>query len=154
MARRIAPAQQPAPDSPFASQAAEARTAQVAAPSLPGGASGILPNASTKIHFAGEVAAFAGRSEESQDAPKPRRFVVFDCPKPPAGPQGFRVLLGGCVSYMMDGKIVDTNAYDVEMLETQGVKLRELDLEVPKNKGKKAPKAKEPEDPADASVEG
>lgn len=125
MARRVPPQVPAATTSPFPA----AEVAPVPAPSMPGGAPGLLPGAATKIHFPGVAEFAAGRSEEAPDAPKAKRFVVYDCPKPAAGPQGYRVLLGSCISFMVDGKVVDTNAYDIDLLKAQGVKLRELDEE-------------------------
>lgn len=129
MARRLPPggASAAALSTPFASQAENAAHVAVPSPSLPGGAAGVLPGATTKIHFPGEANPGAHVGPDPEDAPKVERFRVVDCPKPPGGPHGFRVLLNGMISYMADGKVVDTNCYDVDMLRRQGVKLQPIE---------------------------
>lgn len=122
MTRRIAPSAS-APVTP----GAPVMTAQPVAPSMPGGAVGVLPGASSKIHFPGVPSSFAAAGPAPEgEIPKVARYVVFDCPKPPGAPAGFRVNLNGVLSYMQDGKQVDGNSYDIAGLERQGVKLKHL----------------------------
>ncbi len=122
MTRRIAPAGT-APQAP----GTPVMTAQPLAPSFPGGALGVLPGASSKIHFPGVSESHAAAGPEPEgEIPKIARYEVYDCPKPPHGTTGFRVNMNGCLSYMVDGKQVDGNSYDIEALKRQGVKLKHI----------------------------
>ena len=48
-------------------------------------------------------------------------------PKPPNGaPAGYKIVLNGSLSYLVDGKVIDSNMYAVEALKAQGVKLRHV----------------------------
>jgi hypothetical protein len=80
---------------------------------------------SSKIHFGkpeGEAATVPPTAEPKKIA----RYQVVGCPKPPNAQQGYRVVLGGSISFFADGKIVDENIYDVEALQRQGVKLEKI----------------------------
>lgn len=124
MTRRIPPANGQAPAAPDANIV----TGQ---PMMPGGASGIHPDAATKINFPGVPTSFAKASPEQPEGapeiPKVGVYVVKDCPKPAGGPVGYRVLLNGVISFFPDGKRITTTTYDVEALKRQGVKLDHLE---------------------------
>lgn len=131
MARRVAPTQNTAaPHSMPTSSPAGAVLAPV-----PGGASGILPagasrieGASTKIHFAGVAESAADPGPVPDEVLKVKRYEVVDAPRRgPGEPEGYRVLIGGVLGWIRDGKVVDHTMYDIEGLKQQGVKLRELE---------------------------
>jgi hypothetical protein len=90
---------------------------------LPGGAPGLPPDASTKIHQPGETSGSAAPPEDVPQLLSKRYKVKND---PPAGKPGFPVLYDGCLTHLPKGKIVDAGAYDIGLLERQGVELEEM----------------------------
>lgn len=123
MARRVPPAD-PALTTTGAQPAIASMTPT---PALPGGTSGVIETASSTIHFPGVPTSSAAPSPEPiGEIPKLARYEVVDCPKPPGGTHGFRVMVNGCLGYLTDGKVVDANTYDIDALKRQGVKLRHL----------------------------
>lgn len=97
--------------------------AQPSAEGIPGGASGIIPDAASTVTNPAEAVA---QAEIPADAPavEVKRFRVMN--DPPAGKTGFPVLLDGCFTHLPKGKIVSEAAYDVEKLRDQGVVLEQF----------------------------
>lgn len=122
MARRVPPQQaQAAPDGTLPPM-----NTQVPAPAMPGGSFGMIPEASKTIRMPGPDAYAAPSPAPVGEVPKIARYVIEDCPKPPNGTPGYRVVLNGCLAFLADGKTVDGTTYDIDMLRRQGVKLRHL----------------------------
>lgn len=85
-----------------------------------GGASGIIENAETRIHYAGEATSSARQVEPNPEAPPPpvpRRWRVT---------QDRPVVLDGARTYMRAGKEVDDLNYNVDQLRQQGVPMEEI----------------------------
>lgn len=120
MARRV-PEQNP--EQTASAPEAQTPEAQPSAEGIPGGASGIIADASSTIV---DPTAPSARAEVPEDAPviEVKRYRVMN--DPPAGKTGFPVLLDGCLTHLPKGKIVSEAAYDVAKLESQGVILQPL----------------------------
>lgn len=97
--------------------------AQPSAEGIPGGAAGIIPDASATVTNPAEAVA---QAEIPEDAPvvEVKRYRVMN--DPPAGKTGFPVLLDGCLTHLPKGKIVSEAAYDIERLKDQGVVLEQF----------------------------
>jgi hypothetical protein len=92
---------------------------------LPGGAAGVIPEASQKIHFAGETEGGPGAPPtEASIAVRPTRYRV-DGPGPNRDGT-WPCLYGGLRIDLKPGKVFDTASYDVEKIRAQGVKVTEL----------------------------
>jgi hypothetical protein len=89
-----------------------------------GGTPGVIPEATAQIVVPGQVSGSVHLPEPSgEPPPPPRRFQVLATTS---------VMLGGFRCPMREGKIIDDNAYDIEGLRNQGVRLKEFDPPAPK----------------------
>lgn len=97
--------------------------AQPSAEGIPGGSSGIIPDAASAIVDPAQASAHAEIPADAPHVPV-RQFRVEN--DPPLGKVGYPVLLDGCLSHLAKGKLVTENTYDLEKLKSQGVILREV----------------------------
>jgi hypothetical protein len=92
--------------------------------SIPGGADGMIPDASSTIHFAGATENAPAPQPDPEEAVKLRRFRV--CTGGPNKDGSWPLLLDSVRVDMKPGKVFDEGAYDIERVMSQGVKLEEL----------------------------
>lgn len=110
------------PSDDAAQNAADHAPAKATATAIPGGAPGIVPNT-------GDAGARNGAPKASYDAgaregePKQRRYMVMT---------GGQIMYNGVRTTIRPGKVIHAGCFDINLLITQGINLRELkDGEIP-----------------------
>lgn len=90
-----------------------------------GAAVKVIAEAAKTIPELGKAVASAAPAREPAPEVKVERFRVTNPPRP--GMAGFPILYGGVRTLLTQGKIVDSNTYDLEYLKRQGVTLEPVD---------------------------
>ena len=87
---------------------------------MPGGSPGVVPSEQKKLSPAGVVHGHGvSRASLSRVAgPEPRRYMVA------GGPTS--VMYGGCRTKLPLGKVLSEQAFDIDAIRRQGVKLEEI----------------------------
>lgn len=100
----------------------EGKLQQAAMPGMRGGSYGVIPEAEKRVNFFG--AHMGGTARKAPPTRKPKTFVVVGPINAP----------GGRISFVYDhqrvsvlpGKEVTENAYDLDILRKQGIRLEEV----------------------------
>lgn len=86
---------------------------------IPGGAAGVIEDAERTIGGArSQSTASSFLHAAGGDGPKVAKFLVVN---------GGRILLGGCITSIKAGKMVDSTTYDLDELRRQGIVLQPVE---------------------------
>lgn len=96
---------------------------------IPGGAPGLperafVPEAAHEIPEPGKAVARAAPSPEAVEV-EVKRYRVTNPPR--SGMSGYPILYNGVRTLLAQGKIVDSNTYDLDYLKRQGVTLEPVE---------------------------
>lgn len=90
-----------------------------------GGAVKVIAEAAKTIPEPGKAVASAAPAREPTPEVKIERYRVTNAPRP--GMAGYPILYGGVRTLLAQGKIVDSNTYDLDYLKRQGVTLEPVE---------------------------